>query len=205
MKKALFILLSLAVAAFVYSAIAGTAHDFSGETWTVDGRICLPCHTPHNGSATVGTPLWNHDETAGATTYTLYSGPGTLDATLGQPSGVSRLCMGCHDGTVALDSFGGTVGTDFLTVADPGFLGTDLSNDHPISFTYDTTLSTTDGELHDPATANSGLGGTIAADMLFSGSMECSSCHDVHGVTGVSNLLIKANTGSALCLTCHDK
>lgn len=45
-------------------------------------------------------------------------------------------------------------------------LGTDLSNDHPVSFIYDTTLSNTDGGLKDPSSANSGLGGTIQEDLL---------------------------------------
>ncbi len=80
-----------------------------------------------------------------------------------------------------------------------------MSNDHPISFTYDAALATSDGELFDPSTISSGLGGTIAADMLFGNKLECASCHDVHNAAGNPDLLVKANTASALCLTCHDK
>ncbi len=205
MKKALFILLSLAVAAFVYSAISGTGHDFSAESWTTNGEICLPCHTPHNGDASVsGAPLWNHE--VSTSTYTLYPSGGTMNAVPTAPTGVSLLCLSCHDGSVALDSFGGATGTENITGG--ALFGTDLSNDHPISFDYTTALATADGELHNPSVANSGLGGTIAADMLFSNSLECASCHDVHdgndlGPTG--HLLIKSNANSALCLTCHDK
>jgi hypothetical protein len=101
---------------------------------------------------------------------------------MGQPSGVSKLCLSCHDGTVAEDSFGGQVGTTFMSGS--ALVGTDLSNDHPISFTYDDTLAGNDGGLYPPSTTNSGLGGTIAADMLFGGSMECGSCHDVHNADG---------------------
>ncbi|MFC2168705.1 cytochrome c3 family protein [Acidobacteriota bacterium] len=185
--------------------ITGSAHDFSGDSWS-GGQICIACHTPHNALSATDAPLWNHTETGA--TFTQYTSPtGTLDATVGQPGGISKLCLSCHDGVTALDSFGGAVGTTMIASVGTGAgdFGTDLSNDHPISFTYDSALAGTDGELHDPATASSGLGGTIADDMLFSGSMECSSCHDVHNAYAFSNLLILDNGGSALCLTCHDK
>ena len=84
-------------------------------------------------------------------------------------------------------------------------VGTDLGNDRPVSFTSDTALATADGGRFDPSSQNSGLGGTIAADLLFAGQLECASCHDVHNGSGVAKLLRKSNAGSALCLTCHDK
>ncbi len=209
MKKVLF---TMGVAAVVtaimslgttsFAGIVGSAHDFSAEAWS-GGRICIVCHTPHNADTSISeAPLWNHELTTA--TFTLYSSP-TLDATLGQPGGASKLCLSCHDGTVAIDSFGGATGTEFITGA--ALLGTDLANDHPISFTYDTALATQDGELFDPATAPSGLGGTIDDDMLFEDMMQCASCHDVHNTVSEGNqkLLVIDNTGSLLCLTCHDK
>ncbi len=182
--------------------IVNSEHDFSGESWNTTTEICITCHTPHDADMTVAdSPLWNHEVTAA--TFTLYSSS-TLDATdLGQPDGVSKLCLSCHDGTVALDSFGGATGSTMITGG--ALVGTDLSNDHPISFTYDDTLATTDGELFPPSTTNSGLGGTINADLLVGGKLECSSCHDVHDADGNTNLLRIANTASALCLTCHNK
>ena len=181
--------------------ITGSLHDFSAQGWS-GGEICIVCHTPHNADTTVAdAPLWNHEVTVAP--FTLYSSL-TLDAgPMGQPTGVSKLCLSCHDGTVAEDSFGGLVGTTFM--AGPALVGTDLSNDHPISFTYDDALASTDGGLHAPSTQASGLGGTIDADLLFGGSMECGSCHDVHNADGNPSLLRVANVGSALCLTCHDK
>lgn len=182
--------------------IVGSDHDFSGENWNNSGEICVVCHTPHNADGTVAdAPLWNHEVTS--TTFTVYSSS-TLDATVGQPDGSSKLCLSCHDGTVAVDNYGGrTNGTDFVT-GDKN-LGTDLSNDHPVSFTYDAALATADGDIADPTTANSGLGGTISADMLIGGKMQCASCHDVHNSFGLAELLKKSNAGSALCLTCHTK
>jgi len=148
-------------------------------------------------------PLWNHEVTA--STFTAYDTP-TMDATAGQPSGTSKLCLSCHDGTVAVDNYGGaTGGTDLITGNKN--LGTDLSGDHPVSFLYDAALATSDGELHDPTNTNSGLGSTITSDLLVGNKVECSSCHDPHDNVSAANgyLLRESQTGSALCLHCHDK
>lgn len=201
MKKVLFILLSIVVAAFVYSAIATSAHDFSGVAWNTGDQICQPCHTPHGADTTVANaPLWNHEVTA-VVAYTLYDST-TMDATTGQPSASSKLCLSCHDGTVALENWGG-VTTGTTTVAYS--MGINLSTEHPISFDYDTALSTADGELFDPATDTTDLGGTIDNDLLFGGQVQCASCHDVHNAENLPSLLKIDNSGSNLCLTCHDK
>lgn len=201
MKKFLIFVCAFFLVGYALAEIAGSVHDFSAMGWS-GGQICLPCHTPHNADTTVaGSPLWNHEVTVA--TYALYSS-GTLDAAPGQPAGVSKLCLSCHDGTVALDSFGGNTGATYITGSD--LIGTDLSNDHPISFTYNDALATTDGELHPPSTTDSSLGGTIDDDMLFSGNLECASCHDVHDKYPANpSLLVITNAGSALCLVCHDK
>ncbi|MDH5366688.1 MAG: cytochrome c3 family protein [Cyclobacteriaceae bacterium] len=196
------------------STMQGTAHDFNAApatTWNTTGEMCVVCHTPHNSDVTVlDAPLWNHQvSTVGD--YALYSSA-TFDGTaLSQPDGSSKLCLSCHDGTVALENFGGvTTGTNFMPVArqmgDAGIAAGDLvglSNDHPISFTWNAAdlglWATTD-----PSGITGGT--TIAADMLEGGTrMQCSSCHDVHNANSVAGLLVKDNTGSALCLTCHKK
>ena len=92
-----------------------------------------------------------------------------------------------------------------LVTGTAGFIGTNLSNDHPISFTYDQALATADGDLFDPTVANTALGGTIDDDLLSDGKVQCTSCHDVHNSLGNMDLLWIPNAGSALCLTCHDK
>ena len=197
---ALFMGVVLAVAA--HGAITGSAHDFSTASWNFGGEICQPCHTPHDAGLDVpGAPLWNHQVTNA--TFQLYASP-TFEgsSTIGQPTGPSKLCLSCHDGTVALDYFGGFTGGGnfaFLT------LGTDLRGSHPISFTYDAALAATDTGLYNPVTKNSGLGGTIHVDLLHDGKVECSSCHNVHNESGAEYLLVKSNGGSSLCLTCHNK
>ena len=181
------------------AGISGTSHDFSGAGWNTAGEICAVCHTPHNADSTV-TPLWNHE--LSNANYTLYSSP-TFEGPVQPPGRASKLCLSCHDGTVAVDNFGGTTnGGSFIT--GDALIGTDLSNDHPISFTYDDALATTDGGLFPPSTTNSGLGGTIDQDMLFAGKLQCASCHDPHNNTN-GNFLVMSNLASALCLTCHNK
>jgi len=185
-----------------HAAIRGSAHDFSGQTWNPSGEICLPCHAPHGANTSVAdAPLWNHAVTQA--TFQVYQSSTIRATDLGQPSGRSKLCLSCHDGTVALDSFGGRTGTRFIS-SDHN-IGTNLRNDHPISFTYNDALATLDRGLFPPSSKASGLGGTIQTDLLYNNKLECSSCHDVHNALGLPELLKKANAGSALCLTCHNK
>jgi len=201
MRRVLLPLLLIIGTSIALAAITGSAHDFSGRGWNSSEEICIVCHTPHHADTTVAdSPLWNHEVTTAV--YTIYSSP-TMQATTGQPDGVSKLCLSCHDGTVALDSFGGASGT--VNIGGRYDLGTDLTGDHPISFTYDTALATSDGELANPATALSGLGSTIQNDLLHANRLECSSCHDVHNAYNNNHLLVVNNLGSALCLTCHTK
>jgi predicted CXXCH cytochrome family protein len=186
------------------AAIDGSVHDFEGVGGAT--QICGVCHTPHNGNqAVANAPLWDHTLTSA--TYTIYSQAAT-DATMPAGTGItgiSRLCLSCHDGSVAV------TGTTFINSIDPtANVGLDLSNDHPIGFTYNTALAGVDLELEDPATKVSGLagGGFITGDLLFSDILECASCHDVHnGGNAPTNtkLLRLSLTGSALCLTCHKK
>ncbi len=70
-------------------------------------EICVFCHTPHGSNpdaVSFGAPIWNRR--LSAETYTMYdqvwskSFEGQLNSTL--PTGFSRLCLSCHDGTIAL-------------------------------------------------------------------------------------------------------
>lgn len=89
----------------------------------------------------------------------------------------------------------------------------DLRNDHPISFDYDVTLSSTDTGL---AVPNNAQGYVIDSRVRLypnpSGelkSLECSTCHDVHNqgslMDGTSPFLVMSNKNSALCTNCHLK
>ncbi len=158
---------------------------------------CQVCHVSTDSKQTIRDhPKWV--ERPIETIYSVYSSA-TLDAVVGQPTGSSKLCLSCHDGTVAIDDLGGQ--------RIPGYanLGTDLGKNHPISFVYDDILAMKDGELYSPNSSTSGLGSTINKDMLSHGMMQCTSCHDAHGLNGLNKLLIKSNHRSRLCLTCHIK
>jgi predicted CXXCH cytochrome family protein len=193
-----FVAVALMSGGAARAAISGTQHDLRTYNGISQTQICIFCHTPHNAATTQLAPLWNHTSTTTATFSTYTSA--TLNATgLGQPAGTSKACMSCHDGSVALDSFGGVTGTHNFLAGSGGNLGTDLSNDHPVSFTYDTALATADGGLVTPASASL----VVAGIPLFSGKVECASCHAVHDNTNAP-FLRSSNAASALCLKCHN-
>lgn len=159
---------------------------------------CASCHSPHNAqSGTV--PLWSGRATVN--TFTLYTSS-TLDATMGQPDGSSKLCLSCHDGAITPTGHG---------------LSTDLRGTHPISFVYDSTLATTDGHLKDPAVAMAGWAnaGTIAKEMLdANGKVQCTSCHEIHNtplkqypqyLRGVAYDTEPGGDNQSFCRQCHLK
>ena len=165
-------------------------------------QICVFCHTPH--AAMPDAPLWNHTLSSGQT-YTPY-GSTTLDATPDQPTGKSILCLACHDGTVALGALANpptgetldAILTSPLNPAERGYLGTDLSDDHPISFIYDATLMVNDGELFDPTSIG------LPLDGASSDRVECTTCHDPHEATNTPFLRVSSLNG-AICTSCHNK
>ena len=111
--------------------------------------MCAFCHTPHRAATT--RALWSRD--LPPITYTLYASS-TLEATPGQPTGATRLCLSCHDGTTALGLVRTSSGRRRLPlgpVTGRANLSTDLSDDHPVSFEYTTALARTHGQLADPA------------------------------------------------------
>jgi predicted CXXCH cytochrome family protein len=188
----------LLLATTVEAGLAGSAHDFRHLSLSQD-MVCLPCHTTSD-TDDAKPPLWRHERSE-AQIIPYESPTGSLDATIYNPgAGVTGACLSCHDGTIALEASG-----SMPRISSASKVGLDLRNSHPVGFVYDSFLATKDGGLHDPATTDSGLGGTIEEDMLINGRMECSSCHDAHDRSGQPNMLIKSNARSALCLTCHNK
>jgi predicted CXXCH cytochrome family protein len=208
---------------------AGTAADP-----TLD-RICIYCHAPHHTitmaqASSAGLtyfPLWNHDLTTipSYTPYTDNDGtdiPNNISHQLNAapltttPGSISKLCLSCHDGSVAVSSYGnfGNAGSHYntgsITTTGTRFAigeGGDLSNHHPIGFDYDT-VAAIDDEIRDSGNdllGNNPYGLTIN-DLLYGGKMECASCHDVHNTknTGTKFTWV-ADTNSNLCLSCHAK
>lgn len=169
----------------------GVTRTFSSST--VD-QVCVFCHTPHN--ALPDAQLWNHSPTQ-QTSYILYNSS-TLSATPQQPTGKSRLCLACHDGTVALGALNNPpAGNDLAGTLLTGRanLSTDLSDDHPISFAYTSALVALNPELADPAT----IGLPLEGDQL-----QCTTCHDPHEKDLKPFLRITTLDGQ-LCTTCHQR
>lgn len=223
------------------SDIRGTRHNLSAApdgsasgSGTVPARnikassetqVCVFCHTPH--AATSGaTPLWNRKVAGQGYTqsYVMYDSS-TLDAkqiqgALNQPGGSSKLCLSCHDGTMAIGSVNvlngqgsaATPGTQSVTMTSGGVtdspgaphkmpvgagaatgftrnLGTDLSNDHPISVTFDAALANRDGELRPPdgvtvGSRSPGIKPKLPLEPIpevgNQPQIQCASCHDPH-------------------------
>ena len=200
-------------------------------------RTCIFCHAPHatyrlSTAAGTGTgpvapaefdylPLWNHSLVGFTTAFSMYdNGPGAPQTgskalqAFGEmtPGNVSLLCLSCHDGTIAVNSYGNgdqlstSVSNGSTTITNRYRIGADkyLGNHHPIGFNYDN-VQAGDTEIRSADTAQL-TPTTFVRDHLANSQMECSTCHSVHnkGNSG-ERLLWRSDQNSELCLTCHDK
>lgn len=201
-------------------------------TATSETQICVFCHTPHGASTrdvggnAIAAQLWNRRVPL-STGYTGYSSSSLDAATIqagfsGQPGGSSKLCLSCHDGTLAVNTvnvINGTASyapgvnipmTGGVTTLPPGtytatsgftpVTGTNLTNDHPISVDFTSTLAARDGELRPVANTalqnwNAGSGTDIIGKRGSgykpllplepsgsggTGQVQCAACHDPH-------------------------
>lgn len=198
--------------------VAATLHNLSssgpGELRAEGEReICKFCHVPH--SAEAQTPLWGH---APATTRRyevpdLASGPAGR-ASAPQPEGGSRLCLSCHDGSVALGDLGrrgriAMAGAQRLAPGRPAHLGTDLSGSHPVSVALPESPEGGRGEASDMVLRPLALvraEGRVHLDAQ--GRMQCRTCHDPHDDRffepgRVPHFWVAASV-SEVCLACHE-
>ena len=149
------------------TGVEGTAHDLSItglNSVTTATRSCVFCHTIHNsggsGPNSKLIPDWNHTTTVA--TFTMYNNTnspganlkGTVDT---QPTGPSLACLSCHDGTVSVGSIlvapNGGGNNTYISArgnvspstgrisSGSSLVGTDLSNDHPVSISYQDNLN----------------------------------------------------------------
>lgn len=197
-------------------------------------QSCVYCHVSHaptgntSGNKSRGqAPLWNREFPV--TSYLPYQSP-TLDSQHRQPSGVSLACLSCHDGTLAVDRVikkpfshkkkqdvshmkmarggeknqcsqchrGGDNKIEGIHELGLSAFGQNLSDDHPVSINYPKERD--DAAFH-PEPEDGKFSNGVR---LFSGRVECASCHDVHNPDR-SPFLRAGVEGSALCLTCHVK
>jgi hypothetical protein len=221
--------------------------DGSGPSLAVPGfvpdsqqRLCAFCHTPHqaiiitdpgaNGADTL--PLWSHE--VSSVNYSPYMSP-TFTPKGGQTmsadplAGPSRLCMSCHDGITAVDSYYGIMNSHvMIPLISPLYPGMPVisnngSTSHPIGFAMTDVIPGYPGATHPDnnilalnnastyLTGNGFTGPTIVSRLAFGALLTCCSCHDVHNTLnkittppGTPNYLILApQANSDLCFSCH--
>ncbi len=205
---------------------------------------CVNCHVAHKADLESiadgqwGVPLWSpyQTDTPALTGWTLYDTYGigdtptpTLDASLQQPNGPSKLCLGCHDGSYSHD-WTGAENRIFTPGTVTGHMS--LKNSHPISFYYPSVASADTEIKAETQDALMGNGKTIEQELLDTRKyMQCTSCHDVHA-SGYTDFMLRWDIGvveevvgtdpatgddileplhiasygsQVMCRTCHDK
>lgn len=237
---------------------SGKQNDLSNVRAPIGGEtaVCAFCHTPHGASTTIKGPLWNRS--ASIATYNRYTsssmdGNNMFEGFTNQPAGSSMLCLSCHDGMVALGNvnvLNGAGQTINLSNTDGGKmpagpqgalsgftrqLGSDLTNDHPISITYNDALAAQDGEMtrmtSNMPEARDVIGGHILGIRSSGfkpllpleptgiggiGQVQCGTCHDPHlssqKFLRLNRFQAAGPTGAnfnestdQICLACHPK
>ncbi len=200
MKLIKTIITVLVVSAFVLgqTSVVNSSHNLStsgplAQASDDQTRVCIFCHTPHNGSVDV---LWNRTNPA-AGDFTVRAGATLQDGSL--------KCLSCHDGATAVNNLtngsadfttaiatGTIIGTGSVLVGE-GDMGLDLTSDHPVGIDYP---ADTDTDFHNAS--------TLTLAQLINSKVACASCHNPHD-TQYGDFLIASNSGSALCLDCHNK
>jgi predicted CXXCH cytochrome family protein len=200
MKRALVVLALLAADARAagQKGVIGSKHDLSvsgpGPIKAVrEADPCIFCHTLHGG----GKGLSNRPDPASA--YQPYESS-TMRGRPSAPTGASRVCLSCHDGTIAV---GQTLRRRIEMSGTPdgripatrrSNLGTDLRRSHPVSIQASGS----------PGTHRPSGHGRVQADAQ--GLVQCTSCHDPHSEYGGSSegkFLLQDTARSALCTSCH--
>jgi len=184
-------------------SIVNSKHDLSargpGPIRAInEQRICIFCHAPHNASPQ--TPLWNRENPR--THYRIYESS-TIEARIDQPSGPSKMCLSCHDGSMALGEVLSRPASRPIVMTartiPPGTtdLTNDLSDDHPIGFRYDRALANQDHQIRPPEVISREL------PLGAHGEVHCTTCHDPHN-NELGNFLRITDEMATICTTCHD-
>jgi predicted CXXCH cytochrome family protein len=218
-----------------YAGVATTRHNLSasgpGTIKSVsETETCVFCHTPHGSVLPGDAPLWNHSMSMAYYTVQAPDPLSSMLSTVGQPDKGTKLCLSCHDGTVALGLLVNTPGPGSSSqpipvqgVTGEGALppggvnfGTNLSGHHPVSIAVNDTLI--NDKLAQCATGNAftidypagpvnlkPTGNTYKGQpgVLIGGKpsgVQCASCHDPHDDT-IGSFLVA--DGSGLCMSCH--
>ena len=195
---ALLLLMFACVARADGPTIVSSKHDLSvtgtGKIHSLqETQVCIFCHVGHQKGPGDNRPELRAD-------YQPYQSSTLTSQMTASPTGASRICLSCHDGTIAL---GETVASGVIEVANTAAggrlpegdsnLGTDLRKTHPISFVPRMSATTRAPE-----------GPAVKLDRT--GAMQCTSCHDPHreNIDPVrKKFLVQPNRYSSMCLVCH--
>lgn len=127
-----------------------------------------------------------------------------MDSNLNSRNLKSSFCISCHDGIFVpaghtTTNIGNPVDIDPMTI---------FRGDHPVAFDYTSDMAASKNYLKDPKATLSGLGGTVADDLLVDGRVECVTCHNIFFKRENNKkyeVLNLSNGASGLCLTCHKR
>lgn len=204
MKKILFCFILIIFTIFLISKnIKNSKHNLSfsgtgGVKTSETTEVCIFCHTSHTAGLS-SAPLWNREKSS--VLYDLYESS-TLQSSLGQPDGTSKLCLSCHDGNIAIGhvlnrnkdfTMSNTEGGK-LTRGNLRNLGKDISDDHPVSFDPSRAVASSPELIH-----------PLPEDKVIydkAGKVQCTTCHNPHDDT-FSGFLRKDGINGALCKSCH--
>ena len=133
-----------------------------------------------------------HDGITSIAVNTLLNAPGSGNPAIAtDPPGSADQLGDIYKGDI-ITGWGANTGEGI-----PGVAGnTNLSNDHPVSFTW---ISDLLGMKTDAA-----IGFSDTTVKLFNNKMECATCHTVHD-PAIPPFLRMTNVSSLMCLRCHDK
>ncbi len=199
-------------------AISGP-HNFQGTAPA--GAVCIACHTPHKAPAS--PLLWNHVLSANNFSWSDWvatTGNTTLPTNIKTWSGSTKMCLSCHDGSVAIGAiyFPSAV-FDLEKITDDHQMATttgDLKGNHPVAVPYPHggVKNTYNGITTGDEALASGWVAAPARVKLYRDAagggannygIECASCHEPHSTSPHGNYLRDSKAGSALCLDCHVK
>ena len=233
------------------ATIVGSKHDFSASNtggptpfagaYYVDqggfplyiDEVCVFCHTPHSASTDAQTSqwLWNRVSTPRAgDTYAMYTSTTVSTGLVTGPTGVSLMCMSCHDGVTSLavntlknapGAGNPAVAVDTFMMPSPGAIGNAYAGAPPLYWGANlgeavpnagaqTINMTNDHPISfewNYSKSDLYAAPTNPSLRLFGASgkrLECATCHLVHDPT-IPPFLAMDNSQSAMCLACHNK
>lgn len=218
------------LASTVYTTYASGTMNSTAPT-NLAGHMSLACLSCHDGTQAMDNMV-NQPGRGGfnRTTGNYLSGARLGNDVRYSAGGNTITAQGWYSGTNDLTSTKTNYNDDdtsngqLMSAAGVDFIGTDLSNDHPIGMAYcgggQTGVGSNTG-CNDMAFkgAITGLGGQFEVGTSAAGNstnmrlygtatasatVECSSCHDPH-TDAIATFLRRSNAGSAVCLTCHVK